>query len=87
MGGDCPGKTMLERDVLERALVLVEYAPQTRVEGDIQQMPADFRVTELWQVMAGKLAGRTDDAMVTVFDSVGFALANLLRCVLCLMRH
>ena len=35
-----------------------------------------FPVTELWQVLAGKLAGRTDDAMVTVFDSVGFALEN-----------
>ena len=33
-----------------------------------------YPVTELWQVLAGKLAGRTDYAMVTVFASVGFAL-------------
>ena len=76
VGGDCPGKTELAREVLEQANVFVEYAPQTRVEGDIQQMPADFPVTELWQVLAGKLPGRTNDAMVTVFDSVGFALED-----------
>ncbi len=33
--------------------VFVEYEPQTRIEGDIQQMPADFAVTELWEVLAG----------------------------------
>ena len=76
VGGDCPGKTELAREVLEQTVVFVEYAPQTRVEGDIQQMPADFAVTELWQVLAGKLPGRTSRAMVTVFDSVGFALED-----------
>ena len=76
MGGDCPGKTELASDVLELASVFVEYAPQTRIEGDIQQMPADFPVIELWQVLAGKLAGRTSDTQVTVFDSVGFALED-----------
>ena len=76
VGGDCPGKTELAADVLRHAAVFVEYAPQTRVEGDIQQMPVDFPVTELWQVLAGKAAGRTDHSMVTVFDSVGFALED-----------
>ena len=80
VGGDCPGKTELAADVLRHAAVFVEYAPQTRVEGDIQQMPVDFPVTELWQVLAGKAAGRhndsTSDSMVTVFDSVGFALED-----------
>ena len=76
VGGDCPGKTELAADVLRAAAVFVEYAPQTRVEGEIQQMPADFPVTELWQVLAGKLPGRTSDALVTVFDSVGFALED-----------
>jgi ornithine cyclodeaminase len=39
-------------------------------------MPADFAVTEFWQVLAGHRPGRTDDAQVTVFDSVGFALED-----------
>jgi ornithine cyclodeaminase len=76
VGGDCPGKTELHEDVLRHAAVFVEYAPQTRVEGDIQQLPADFAVTELWQVLAGKQPGRINDSMVTVFDSVGFALED-----------
>ena len=76
VGGDCPGKTELHADVLRQAQVFVEYAPQTRIEGDIQQLPADFAVTELWEVLAGQHAGRAGDAAVTVFDSVGFALED-----------
>lgn len=77
VGGDCPGKTELHPDVLRGAQVFVEYAPQTRVEGDIQQLPPDFAVTELWQVLAGQHPGRAGDAAaVTVFDSVGFALED-----------
>ena len=76
VGGDCPGKTELHRGVLEGAAVFVEYEPQSRIEGEIQQMPADFAVTEFWQVLAGVRAGRTNNAQVTVFDSVGFALED-----------
>jgi ornithine cyclodeaminase len=76
VGGDCPGKTELHPAVLEAASVFVEYEPQTRVEGDIQQMPADFPVTEFWRVLTGAAPGRTDATQVTVFDSVGFALED-----------
>ena len=76
VGGDCPGKTELHADVLRCADVFVEYAPQTRIEGDIQQLPADFAVTELWEVLLGQRSGRRSDAAITVFDSVGFALED-----------
>ena len=76
VGGDCPGKTELHPDVLRGASVFVEYEPQTRVEGDLQHLPADFAVTELWQVLSGKAAGRSSDSEVTLFDSVGFALED-----------
>ena len=76
VGGDCPGKTELHRAVLEGADVFVEFEPQSRVEGDIQQLPADFPVTELWRVLAGHAPGRRDARQVTVFDSVGFALED-----------
>ena len=76
VGGDCPGKTELHADVLRGASVFVEYEPQTRVEGDIQQLPADFPVVELWRVLAGTAPGRRDEREVTVFDSVGFALED-----------
>ncbi len=76
VGGDCPGKTELDPAILAAARVFVEYAPQTRIEGDIQQMAADFPVTELWEVLSGRAIGRQNMAEVTVFDSVGFALED-----------
>jgi ornithine cyclodeaminase len=76
VGGDCPGKTELHRGVLEAGAVFVEFEPQTRIEGDIQQMPADFPVTEFWRVLDGSAPGRTGPGQVTVFDSVGFALED-----------
>ena len=78
VGGDCPGKTELHADILRRpdARVIVEYEPQSRVEGEIQQMPADFAVTEFASVVNGKALGRASDAEVTIFDSVGFALED-----------
>lgn len=76
VGGDCPGKTELHRDIVENARVIVEYEPQSRIEGEIQQMPADSPTTEFWQVVNGQAAGRENDTQVTLFDSVGFALED-----------
>ena len=63
-------------DVVRGARVFVEYEPQTRVEGDIQQLPSSFPVVDLWRVLAGTVPGRQSAAQVTVFDSVGFALED-----------
>ncbi|PYE86354.1 ornithine cyclodeaminase [Phyllobacterium leguminum] len=76
VGGDCPGKTELHRDILLRSDIFVEFTPQTRIEGEIQQLDADHPVTELWQVIAGEKPGRTDAGQITLFDSVGFAVED-----------
>lgn len=76
VGGDCPGKTELHADVLRRARVIVEYEPQTRIEGDIQQLPAEFPVVEFHRIVSGEEKGRESSEQVTVFDSVGFALED-----------
>ncbi|QAX29633.1 ornithine cyclodeaminase [Leisingera sp. NJS204] len=76
IGGDCPGKTELAAGILSRSDVFVEYPPQTRIEGEIQQMPEDFAVTELWEVISGQKQGRTGDRQITLFDSVGFAIED-----------
>lgn len=76
IGGDCPGKTELAPAILHRADIFVEYPEQTRIEGELQQMPADHPVTELWQVVAGRAEGRRDAAQITLFDSVGFAVED-----------
>lgn len=78
VGGDCPGKTELHPDVLRMPNldVFVEYEPQSRIEGEIQQMPADYPVTEFADLVRGVKPGRRDAGRVTVFDSVGFALED-----------
>jgi ornithine cyclodeaminase len=76
VGGDCPGKTELHRDILTRSDIFVEYPPQTRIEGEIQQLPADYPVIELWEVMVGTTQGRREPNQITLFDSVGFAIED-----------
>ncbi|KFL36244.1 ornithine cyclodeaminase [Arenimonas donghaensis] len=76
VGGDCPGKTELATEVVANASVFVEFEPQSRIEGEVQQMPANSPVTELWRVLTMQAAGRRNIAEVTLFDSVGFALED-----------
>ena len=76
VGGDCPGKTELHHDILLRSDIFVEFTPQTRIEGEIQQLDRDHPVVELHEVMAGGKPGRTDPRQITLFDSVGFAIED-----------
>ncbi len=76
VGGDCPGKTELHADIIKRpdTRIVVEYEPQARIEGEIQQLDPATAVIELADVLRGRAQGRADDREVTIFDSVGFAL-------------
>ena len=78
VGGDCPGKTELHPDILrsDTARIVVEFEPQARIEGEIQQLNGAVDVTELAHVLLEKRPGRSTDHEVTVFDSVGFALSD-----------
>jgi ornithine cyclodeaminase len=76
IGGDCPGKTELQKEILNNARVIVEYTPQTRIEGEIQQVGSDFKVTELHELIRGDALGRQNDQEITIFDSVGFSLED-----------
>lgn len=78
VGGDCPGKTELHADILRmpNVRVAVEYEPQSRIEGEVQQMEADYPVVEFAEIVLGTAPGRRSAQEVTVFDSVGFALED-----------
>jgi ornithine cyclodeaminase len=76
IGGDCPGKTEIAPAILQRGAIFVEYPPQTRIEGDIQQLDENHPVTEIWQVLTGQAKGRISDEQITIFDSVGFAIED-----------
>ncbi len=80
LGGDCPGKTELDKDILFRGKVVVEYTEQSMIEGDIQQLtPEEVKQVlhaELWELIDGSKVGRERDDEVTIFDSVGFAVED-----------
>ncbi len=76
MGGDCPGKTELDTSLLEQSKIVVEYTPQSRIEGESQQCPKNGIYAELWELVSQKKQGRINAQEITVFDSVGFALED-----------
>jgi ornithine cyclodeaminase len=76
VGGDCPGKTELHRDIVLRSDIFVEYPPQTWIEGEIQQLDKSHPINELWKVIAGIEPGRSGERQITLFDSVGFAIED-----------
>ncbi len=75
LGGDCPGKTELDAALVNRSDVYVEFEAQTRIEGEIQQLPTDSDVTELWRVISGEMQSPSGSE-ITLFDSVGFAIED-----------
>ncbi|WP_204723380.1 ornithine cyclodeaminase [Fastidiosibacter lacustris] len=80
LGGDCPGKTELDKSILTRAKVVVEFFEQSFIEGEIQcfteQEAKKVVYAELWELIEGQKQGRTSADEITVFDSVGFALED-----------
>ena len=76
IGGDCPGKTELDPNILDRAKVVVEFLDQSLIEGEVQHGGKEKVYAELWEIITGKKEGRTSDSEITLFDSVGFALED-----------
>ncbi|WP_020564129.1 ornithine cyclodeaminase [Methylosarcina fibrata] len=76
MGGDCPGKTEFSENLLRQVKLVVEYMPQSLQEGEAQQVGPGQVHAELWELIAGKKAGRENAEEITLFDSVGFALED-----------
>lgn len=76
MGGDCPGKTELSAEFLKHTKLVVEYKPQSLVEGEVQQCAANLIYAELWELVCKNKPGRQNHYEITLFDSVGFALED-----------
>ena len=76
LGGDCPGKTELDPALLDHAKIVVEYRPQSQIEGEIQNRPEATIHAELWEIITGRRPGRESDEELTILDSVGFALED-----------
>ena len=76
LGGDCPGKTELPPELMEQSTLVVEYLPQTRSEGEIQNLRTGADPVELHQLVSLEHPGRRSDSEITLFDAVGFALED-----------
>ncbi len=76
VGGDCPGKTELDPEILQRSKIVVEYLEQAKIEGEIQNLSPATIYAELWQLIAGEKPGRESADEITLFDAVGFALED-----------
>jgi ornithine cyclodeaminase len=75
IGGDGPGKTELAANTIKRASVVVAYLPQTKVEGEIQQVAdKDLNITLLSDLVSQPKPQFAKQ--LSVFDSVGFALED-----------
>ncbi len=76
LGGDCPGKTEIEKELVESSTVVVEYLPQSKIEGEIQQMPKDFICPEFHEIVKGNKSINVETHGTVLYDSVGFALED-----------
>src|SRR6185369_458764 len=80
LGGDCPGKTELEKAIVSRSKVVVEYFDQSIHEGEIQQFTKEeakkIVYAEMYELVLGSKKGRSNDKEITLFDCVGIALED-----------
>lgn len=76
VGGDSPNKTELDPAILDMGDVYVEFEPQTRVEGELQNKAPDFPVKHLADIFKTGKSARLSDQEITIFDSVGFAIED-----------
>src|SRR5690606_7966757 len=64
------------KELLNQTKLVVEYTPQSSIEGEIQQGDASWIDAELWELVCCAKVGRENDREITLFDSVGFALED-----------
>jgi ornithine cyclodeaminase len=80
LGGDTVGKTELEKSILLRCRIAVEYFEQSFIEGEIQRFTEkeahDLVSAEMFDLVSGVKKGREDDDEITLFDAVGIGLED-----------
>lgn len=83
MGADAEGKHELADELLLDAKVVIDDHEQCTHSGEINVPYAAGTLTdddiygEIGRIVTGKIAGRTDDDGVTVFDSTGLAIQDV----------
>jgi ornithine cyclodeaminase/alanine dehydrogenase-like protein (mu-crystallin family) len=77
VGSDFPGKVELPVDLLKNAIVCPDFLEQALQEGECQQLLKGYIGPELYQVIQYPLQHETYRNQVSVFDSTGWALEDM----------
>ncbi len=84
MGADAPGKEELDPMILKRAKIIVDDMEQAIHSGEIN-IPISRGILqpneiygELGDIIVGKKSGRVSDNEITVFDSTGLAIQDVI---------
>jgi alanine dehydrogenase len=83
IGADAPGKEELESSILREAKVVVDDWEQASHSGEINvpyekgELKREDLYGELGEIVAGKKPGRQNDNDVTVFDSTGLGIQDI----------
>jgi len=83
VGADAPGKQELDPSILKEAIVVVDDIKQASSSGEIN-VPVQkgiYSIGEIYGTLAelvvGKKKARTDNRLITVFDSTGIAVEDI----------
>jgi ornithine cyclodeaminase/alanine dehydrogenase-like protein (mu-crystallin family) len=83
VGADAPGKQDLDPAILKEAIVVVDDLKQASSSGEIN-VPIQkgiYSIREVYGTLAelvvGKKKGRTDNKVITIFDSTGIAVEDI----------
>lgn len=83
IGADAPGKEELESSILKDAKVVVDDWEQASHSGEINvpyergELKREDLYGELGDIVAGKKPGRQNDTDVTIFDSTGLGIQDI----------
>jgi alanine dehydrogenase len=83
VGADAPGKEELEPSILKEAIVVVDDLEQASTSGEINVPVKEggYSIRKVYgtlpELVAGKKKGRTDNRVITVFDSTGIAVEDI----------
>ena len=84
VGADFAGKVELPKSMLERALVCPDVVAQCLLEGESQQLSVDQLGPDLPRLVQGRAHYEGHRQSLTVFDSTGWALEDLIAAELLL---
>jgi len=84
VGADAPGKQELESGILKRARMVIDDWEQASHSGEINVPLSRGEIqradvcAEIGDIVAGSQQGRTEDSQITLFDTTGLAIQDVI---------